>query len=59
VFDQMKVSRACGSMVLFLSFWKKSGSESHFFSKKEILFRPAGGDIHFRTRNRLTCVDLS
>jgi hypothetical protein len=55
----MKVSRACGSMVLFLSFWKKSGSESHFFSKKEILFRPAGGDIHFRTRNRLTCVDLS
>jgi len=35
-FHQMDVRFACGSMVLFRSFWKKSGSESHFFPKRMV-----------------------
>jgi hypothetical protein len=54
----MDAGFACGSMVLFRSFWKKSGAPSHFFSKKDGRFRPAGGEISFRVRDRVTPVIL-
>jgi hypothetical protein len=47
---------ACGSMVLFLSFSQKFGSQSQIFVKKDVPFRPAGGDMSFRVRDRVTRV---
>jgi hypothetical protein len=47
---------ACGSMVLLLSFSRKCGSRSHIFVKKDVQFHPAGGDMSFRVRDRVTRV---
>jgi hypothetical protein len=47
---------ACGSMVLFLSFSQKCGSQTYIFVKKDAPFRPAGGDMSFRVRDRVTRV---
>jgi hypothetical protein len=39
-----------------LSFSQKCGSVSHIFGKKDVQFRPAGGDMSFRVRNRVSRV---
>jgi len=50
----MEARFACGSMVRFLSFSHKCGSQSHICVKKEVQFRPAGGEMSFRVRDRVT-----
>jgi hypothetical protein len=50
----MEAGFAGGSMVLFLSFSQKFGAQSQIFVKKDVQFRPAGGDIRFRGGGRIT-----
>ena len=49
----MDAEFACGSMVLFIFIYKKF-YKVKFFVNKEGFFRPAGGQILFRVRDRVT-----
>ncbi len=42
----------------FLSFSQKFGAQSQIFVKKDVQFRPAGGDICFQTSDRVSPVML-
>jgi hypothetical protein len=52
----MKTRFASGSMVRFLSCSQTCGSQSHMFVNKDVQFRPAGGDMSFQVRDRVTPV---
>jgi hypothetical protein len=52
----MEARFACGSVVPDLSFSRNVGSKSQHFVKKNGIFRPAGGAMFFRVRNRVRCV---
>jgi hypothetical protein len=57
-FEPMKTRFACGSMVLVLSCSQKFGSQSQIFVNKDVQFRPAGGEMSFRVRDRVSPVTL-
>jgi hypothetical protein len=52
----MEACFACGSMVLFYLFSQKFCTMCKIFVKKDGFFRPAGGDMSFQVRNRVTPV---
>ncbi len=45
---------ACGSMVRYGAFSQKCCTKCNIFVKKLVLFRPAGGEMFFRVRDRVT-----
>jgi len=61
----LSFSHKCGSvshicvkkMAPFQSFWEKWGSEAPFFPKKDIFFRPAGGEKNSLTEDRVTRIN--
>jgi len=56
MFHEMEAGFACGSMVLLYLFHKTFGSVSQIFVKKDVQFRPTGGDICFQTSDRVSPV---
>jgi hypothetical protein len=50
----MNTRFACGSMVRFSSFSEKFCSQSKIFLKKDVQFRPAGGEMSFQVRDRVS-----
>jgi hypothetical protein len=55
----MEARFACGSMVLFFLFSQKCCTMCNIFVRKAGFFRPAGGDISFPKRDRVTPVAIT
>jgi hypothetical protein len=51
----MEARFTCGSIVFFIFFTKKF-TQSHLFVKKDVQFRPAGGDMSFWVWDGVTFV---
>jgi hypothetical protein len=54
----MEVRIACGSVVFDLSFFIKHLHNVQMFYEKDGVFRPDGGDINFRVRDRVSRVTV-
>jgi hypothetical protein len=53
-----KTRFACGSMLRFFSVAQTCGSASHMFVQKDVQFRPAGGEMSFQVRDRVSPVKI-